>query len=66
MRHTHQLVPGLQHNQESHNLWSLYHLALLAHLQIKHTERFISNVIPTEVRTLMTRIFNGGLKRKTG
>lgn len=40
---TYHLAPGLQCNQGSHNLYSLYHLALLAHLQVKHTEKFILN-----------------------
>lgn len=44
---------GPQCNQESHNPWSLDHLALLSHLQIKHTEKFRLNVHPTEVRTLI-------------
>lgn len=49
---THHLVRGLQRNQESHNPWSPYHLALLAHLQIKHPKKYILNVNATEVRTL--------------
>lgn len=38
---TYHLVLGLQRNQESHIPWSLYHLVLLAHLQIKHSESLI-------------------------
>lgn len=50
---TYHVALGLQCNQESHNPWSLYHLAPQSHLQIKHTEKFILNVNPTEVRTLI-------------
>lgn len=50
---TYHLVLGLQRNQGSHNPWSLYHLALLAHLQVKHREKYILNINPTEGGSLM-------------
>lgn len=54
---TYHLVPGLQRNLESHNLWNLYHPAPLAHLQTKHTEKFKSLTLRTSTSTMFFHTF---------